>query len=95
MWKQGFLEKRSLGGEIAFVGRENVKNIHKLLLFGGEISSSKGPEKNTMWKDYRQACKSSFIMHTIKCIGVGTRGAPGACAPPSFQSVPYMFCTTK
>ena len=24
-------------------------------------------------------------------IGVGTRGAPGA----SFQSVPYMFCTTK
>ena len=31
-------------------------------------------------------------------IGVGTRGAPGARAPPSFQSVPcplYMSCTTN
>ena len=31
-------------------------------------------------------------------IGVGTRGAPGAHAPPSFQSVPcplYMSCTTN
>ena len=28
-------------------------------------------------------------------IGVGTRGAPGARAPPSFQSVPYISCTTN
>ena len=28
-------------------------------------------------------------------IGVGTRGVPGARAPPSFQSVPYISCTTN
>ena len=34
----------------------------------------------------------------ITLIGVGTRGAPGARAPPSFLSVPcplYMSCTTN
>ena len=31
----------------------------------------------------------------VLCIGIGTGGAPGARAPPSFQSVPYMFCATK
>ena len=47
------------GGEIAFVGRENVKNIQKtnkicyclggggIQNLGGEISPPKGPEKNT------------------------------------------------
>ena len=49
-------------GEIAFVGRENVKIFQKnkwnLLLFGGEIqnlgreiSPPKGPEKNTVYKE--------------------------------------------
>ena len=47
---------------------------------------------------------SSFTANTVVAIavvlivqlmGVGTGEAPGARAPPSFQSVPYMFCTTK
>ena len=30
-----------------------------------------------------------------KSIVVGTRGVPGAHAPPSFQFVPYISCTTN
>ena len=40
----------------------------------------------------------SKLQALVLNIGVGTGGAPGACAPPSFQSVPcplYMSCTTN
>ena len=63
---QGFFWRCSFGGEIAFVGRENVKNSYpkkgrNLLLFGGEIqnlggeiSPPKGPEKNTDYLPLRK-----------------------------------------
>ena len=64
------------GGEIAFVGRENVKNIQKnkqnLLLFGGggeiqnlggEISPPKGPEKNTGSDSYQLHARYNHGAH--------------------------------
>ena len=51
-------------------------------------------ERGRVWCLVRETCEYHSREEEY-IIGVGTRGAPGARAPPSFQSVPYMLCTTK
>ena len=80
MHNQGFFEKCSLGGEIAFVGRENVKNIQKTnkicyclggggggnLKLRGEIPPPPPPPLKALKKHCAQCVGVSLMYHKLE-----------------------------